>query len=323
MKKPMQNPAGHAAVLRIMLFMSMILLLGLASSANQPPSNAVLVGNETCADCHSEISESFHKTMHGLAYGADRSDWSMTCESCHGPGSAHVEEADPELIINPAKTDQFGDAQTCVNCHKSESLDGWEFSHHNSADVNCSGCHSIHTEKEQIVKKATPELCYDCHSEVRAASFMPSHHPIAEGKIDCQDCHNPHGGSLSLTSEDTGRELCFSCHAEKEGPFVYEHAPVNEDCMGCHTPHGSVADNLLIQAEPGLCLNCHAMHFHATVEGVEGEFTPPLAPDRTSISTSDAWKRGMLTKCTQCHTEIHGTDMPSQSISTGGTALTR
>ena len=104
---------------------------------------------------------------------------------------------------------------------------------------------------------------------------------------------------------------------------MYEHAPVNEDCMGCHTPHGSVADNLLIQAEPGLCLNCHAMHFHATVEGVEGEFTPPLAPDRTSISTSDAWKRGMLTKCTQCHTEIHGTDMPSQSISTGGTALTR
>jgi len=323
MKKPMQEPGGHAAVLRIALIIGVIMLLGTVSSANQPPPDAALVGNETCADCHDEISEAFHRTIHGLAYKADQSGWSVSCESCHGPGSAHVEEGDPELIINPANTDQFDGSETCLNCHKTESLDDWAYSHHNSADVNCSSCHSVHTTSEQIVRKSSPELCYECHTDVRAASYMPSHHPVAEGKIECRDCHNPHGGSLSLTADDTGRELCFGCHGEKEGPFVYEHAPVNEDCLSCHTPHGSVADNLLIQTEPGLCLNCHAMHFHATIEGVEGEFVPPLAPERASLSTHDAWKRGMLTKCTQCHTEIHGTDLPSQSISTGGNALTR
>jgi mono/diheme cytochrome c family protein len=84
-----------------------------------------------------------------------------------------------------------------------------------------------------------------------------------------------------------------------------------------------VADNLLKQQEPTLCLNCHSMHFHAGVVGVDGEFDTPQAPDRGGVSTPDAWKRVMLTKCTQCHTEIHGSDLPSQSISGQGRALTR
>ncbi|NMC43288.1 MAG: hypothetical protein GYA46_05160 [candidate division Zixibacteria bacterium] len=141
--------------------------------------------------------------------------------------------------------------------------------------------------------------------------------------MGCLDCHNPHGGAARLTADNTGRDLCFLCHADKEGPFIYEHAPVNEDCLVCHRPHGTVADNLLKQNEPALCLSCHAMHFHATVEGVDGEFTVPLDASRNGVSTPDGWKVGMLTKCTQCHSAIHGTDLPSQALSTGGNALTR
>ena len=141
--------------------------------------------------------------------------------------------------------------------------------------------------------------------------------------MGCVDCHNPHGGNVRLASDGSARELCFGCHADKEGPFIYEHAPVNEDCMICHQPHGSVADNLLKQTEPALCLSCHSMHFHAAVEGVEGAFTVPLDPSRNGTSTADGWKVGMLTKCTQCHTVIHGTDHPSQALSTGGNALTQ
>jgi DmsE family decaheme c-type cytochrome len=247
----------------------------------------------------------------------------ISCEACHGPGSAHVEEADPEMIINPANDSQFGDRPTCLGCHNTEQFDSWSMAHHNSGDVNCSSCHTIHTE----YKKWTPEyilgLCTDCHTDVRAAAFMPSHHPVREGEMTCLDCHNPHGGPVTLMQENSGRELCFTCHPEKEGPFIYEHAPVNEDCMLCHSPHGSVADNLLIQTEPTLCLNCHAMHFHATVEGWDGDFPVPQAPDRAGTSTPDGWKRGMLTKCSQCHTEIHGSNLPSQAISTSGSGLTR
>jgi hypothetical protein len=65
------------------------------------------------------------------------------------------------------------------------------------------------------------------------------------------------------------------------------------------------------------------MHFHATIEGVDGPFEVPLDPSRNSVSTPDGWKKGMLTRCTQCHTEIHGSDLPSQAITNGGNALTR
>jgi predicted CXXCH cytochrome family protein len=96
---------------------------------------------------------------------------------------------------------------------------------------------------------------------------------------------------------------------------MFEHDPVNEDCAICHNPHGSTSDNLLVQAEPFVCMSCHPLHFHTSLEGYEGEFTVPLHPERSGVSTSEGFKPGMLTKCTQCHTEVHGSDLPAQSIS--------
>ncbi len=281
------------------------------------------IDNATCIDCHDDVGEQFSTTPHGVYLTSRPALAEYSCESCHGSGMQHVEDPSPENILNPANADQFGSSYLCLQCHKTDKFDDWEFSHHNAADVNCASCHSVHAPHGESMVKQSPELCYDCHGDVRAAASMPSHHPVGEGKMSCEDCHNPHGGSVSLVQDDSGRELCFSCHADKEGPFVYEHAPVSEDCMMCHTPHGSVADNLLKAQEPTLCLNCHAMHFHASVEGVTGDFSVPQAPERAGFSTPDGWKKGMLTKCTQCHTAIHGTDLPSQSISTGGNALTR
>jgi len=283
------------------------------------------VPNEDCAACHEEIGEMFAKTSHGVYLGKT-AEAEYSCESCHGPGEAHVDEADPALIVNPANHDQFSGRETCLECHQGHQFDDWDFSGHRSADITCADCHRVHVDRGESAVKTAPEMCYDCHSDVRAATYMPSHHPIAEGIMSCLDCHNVHGGTVDFAMNDGGRELCFSCHAGKEGPFLFEHAPVNEDCMICHTPHGAVADNLLKQSEPTLCLNCHAMHFHASVESMEGRYfpnQPDLYESRAGTTTEDGWKKGMLTKCTQCHTEIHGTDLPSQSISGEGRALTR
>ncbi len=287
------------------------------------PMVVLAAGADNCAECHDEVVEAFNQTSHGVYFSGD-AGVADACASCHGSGLAHIEEGgDPELIINPSKHDQFGDRELCLNCHNDRQYDDWSFSAHAGADVGCSSCHTVHSNFEKSLKSSTPKLCYDCHPDVRAAVSMPSHHPIAEGKMECQDCHSIHGGQASFAMEDRSRELCFSCHAEMEGPFIYEHAPVTEDCGVCHQPHGSVADNLLVQSEPTLCLSCHAMHFHTIGESVPGDFETPQAPERAGTSTLDSWKSGMLTKCTQCHTGIHGSDMPSQTISTGGNALTR
>jgi len=297
-----------------------IMLAAIMLIASQAPLAGL--ANEDCAACHEEVSDAFARTSHGIYLdGTPRAEHS--CESCHGPGEAHAEEMDPALIINPAKIDGFNEQETCFNCHSGHEFDGWDFSGHKNGDVTCASCHTVHADAGHSMKKEGPELCYTCHAEVRGQMLMPSHHPVIEGKMECNDCHNPHGGMAEKVMFDDSRELCFSCHAEKEGPFVFEHDPVNEDCMICHTPHGSVANSLLKANEPALCLNCHSMHFHATVTGDPDEFTVPNNSDRNGVSTLDGWKKGFLTNCTSCHTAIHGTDMPSQSISGQGGALTR
>ena len=40
-------------------------------------------------------------------------------------------------------------------------------------------------------------------------------------------------------------------------------------------------------------------------------------------SYHDGFKRSMLTKCTQCHARVHGSDLPSQTVPGGGRGLTR
>ena len=306
----------------LMAVLSVLLLFGVVLFVSGNAAGEVT--NDVCADCH-DLVDAFANTPHGTYFADDSKLATAGCESCHGSAVEHIEDGDPAKIINPAKTDQFGGDVLCLNCHRGHEFDDWSFSAHNNADVGCASCHTIHTTGTMhgSLKKEPPELCYDCHSDVKAASHMPSHHPIAEGKMQCQDCHAIHGGQTAFTDGYSSKELCLSCHADKEGPFVYEHAPVTEDCMICHTPHGSVADKMLVQNEPTLCLNCHAMHFHATVQGTEQEFFPPADSTRITESHRDSWKKGFLTKCTQCHTQVHGSDLPSQTISTGGNALTR
>jgi DmsE family decaheme c-type cytochrome len=309
---PCRGPALSALVA------AAIVLIAMSS-----PGFAQGVSNDVCAGCHEDIAASFDNTAHGIYFNSRPALAEYGCESCHGSGTRHIEEGTAESIINPARQGEFSGKELCLACHQGPHFDDWAFSAHNNAGLNCADCHDVHGSFEHVLKKPQPQLCYDCHSDVKAAMNMPSHHPVKEGKLDCNDCHGPHGEPARQQMYDTDRELCFTCHASKEGPFVYEHAPVNEDCMICHTPHGSVANNLLKENEPALCLNCHAMHFHATVEGVDGAFTVPMAPERAGVSTPDGWKRGFLTKCTQCHTAIHGADLPSQAISSGGNALTR
>ena len=62
----------------------------------------------------------------------------------------------------------------------------------------------------------------------------------------CSDCHNPHGSvTEALLKKDSINDVCYTCHAEKRGPFLFEHAPVRENCDNCHNPHGSVNEFLL------------------------------------------------------------------------------
>ena len=114
-----------------------------------------------------------------------------------------------------------------------------------------------------VQKPDEPEVCFGCHHDIRVAANKWSHHPIIEGKVTCTSCHSPHGSlSKHMVKADDSQELCYSCHADKRGPYIYEHPPVAENCLTCHTSHGSIHAKLLTEKVPNLCQDCHDWQRH-------------------------------------------------------------
>ena len=286
-------------------------------------AGASYVGDQSCLDCHEEVVEGFKKTIHGRIADFEVVGLSKGCESCHGPGSIHAEDEDPASIISFKDISKGEASAICLKCHTSGTLMDWQGSEHSLSDVGCINCHQAHSRTKRLLSQPEPKLCNDCHQAIRAKTLYPSHHPIREGKMVCSDCHQAHGSFLTnLKTEERLNDLCLNCHAAKQGPFVFEHEPVVENCAICHDPHGTVANNLLVQNEPFLCLQCHQFHFHAGKTGTAGP--TETTPAGRSITTGpQAWKMAYTTKCTQCHSQVHGSDLPSQGVSGQGKALTR
>ncbi len=307
---------------------------------------ATYVGSEACADCHEDVVNDFKHTIHGKLAGFElKANMAQggACEACHGPASKHIDEEDPEYIINPANLSPQQQSAICLKCHTDGEVMDWRGSEHALNDVSCLNCHDPHGKKDAEayrdklgykhkhvkdtqLKKPEPELCFTCHKDIMAKTNYPNHHPIKEGKMTCSECHNPHGSTVEplLRTDERKNELCFECHADKQGPFAFEHAPVEEDCTICHDPHGSVADNLLKQNEPYLCIQCHGLHFHSAIQpdtdwlkqnGAKG----PLA----TMPNGHSMQKIMTSRCTECHPSIHGSDLPSLSAPGGGSRLTR
>jgi len=306
------------------------------------------VGDKACADCHGDKMGQFAKSVHGKLADFEVMGGTKGCESCHGAGSLHMAGGDKSKILYFAELTADEASAICLKCHTGATHMEWAGNEHALNDVACTACHKIHQDKGTVkasLVKAEPDLCYGCHQEYQAKANFPSHHPIKEGKMTCSSCHEPHGSALkNLKTDERSNDLCFNCHSRHQGPYVFEHAPVQEDCNICHDPHGTVANNLLKQNEPFLCLQCHESHFHtirtsntvpvgAVAYDASGNPTniTTTTEARTAANTvpfsntqgTDRWAQAFGTKCTVCHSQVHGSDLPSQTAPAENAAGTR
>ncbi|WNO11001.1 DmsE family decaheme c-type cytochrome [Teredinibacter sp. KSP-S5-2] len=283
-------------------------------------------GADTCIKCHDQDSEfpvfDIFKTKHANI-GDSRTPFSgLQCEACHGPGvkgikfmeealeaGSHVgrvkpgEKRPPIMNFGP-KSNESVEAQNtmCLECHSDDKHIQWQGSPHQLGEVACADCHRVHTEHDPALTKSTQnQVCFNCHKKERADFFKYSNHPVRFGEMGCSDCHSSHssnnsGSLVHATINDT----CYSCHAEKRGPFIWEHAPAAEDCSLCHKPHGSSHPALLTKRAPMICRDCHSQDGHPSLSDT---------PDGLSNSNPSAMLLG--NSCTNCHSQVHGSNHPS------------
>lgn len=281
-------------------------------------SAADYVGSEVCRTCHSDIWANFYRNPHfkSIASGKEKPE-NTGCEGCHGAGSDHVAAGGGSDTIPVAFSlmppEQILD--NCLLCHaKTISRSNIRRSVHTDNDIVCTNCHSIHrstTPKFLLAKKQT-DLCYGCHTTVRAQFSMPFKHRVNEGFMQCTDCHNPHGATAAtwrmadrphmVDQAEGNEEPCLKCHIDKRGPFVFEHDAVRVDgCETCHSPHGSMNARLLKRPVVfTICLECH--------NGL-GSFGPNKTIPQPDSSHNLALPR--YQNCTTCHVRIHGSNADS------------
>jgi predicted CXXCH cytochrome family protein len=281
------------------------------------------VGSEACLACHEDQGKHFAMTKHAKL--KDVAAWKnkvQGCESCHGPGKAHIEENDPTKIISFKGKNSKEISETCLACHSGrDTHNNFRRGEHWRNDVGCTDCHSSHSAPEDnfrpdsvvfvgdisrqnpgrapnaMLRKSEPQLCMTCHTDTRAQFSKPFHHKVLEGAMTCTSCHNAHGGFESKQAKmGVGADTsCVKCHTTKQGPFVFEHAPLKtEGCAACHAPHGSANPKMLNRGNiRQLCLECHS------------NITEQLAPGLPSFHNQATVR---FRECTTCHTTIHGSN---------------
>ena len=285
------------------------------------------VGNQNCLkNCHThdKLAIDFKaSTMGDQLKEASSGMKVVDCESCHGPASDLMKELDrlgiksdadvkanydavvkahKDNLIDYSKLPAGALSLICLKCHTSNAtfnIHNWNGSIHASNEVTCANCHPIHGSSDLIVDpRAVQKLCLDCHVDIRVQFSLPYHHPVKEEKIFCTDCHEPHGNSnYKILRGMTVKETCARCHPDKAGPFLFEHSDNTENCAMCHSPHGSANENLLKLPQVFLCKQCHHPH---------------------SLTDNTLGTKGMsFTRCTDCHSQIHGSDTPGMHV--GGT----
>lgn len=214
------------------------------------------VGNQSCADCHKKIVQKFPASPHARVHFETTAMAGQTgCESCHGPGSKHIESGgSAQFIINPHKN-----PAVCFQCHLDVNAEFGLPHHHPVVEghMSCVQCHDPHGG--DIFKPAgglamarQNETCAQCHRD-QTRPFVFEHPAMREG---CATCHNPHGSINDKMLVASDPNLCLRCHSQVQGVNVpvghiyignVDHTALLQigTCWtsGCHTAvHGSNVD---------------------------------------------------------------------------------
>ncbi len=310
----LNKPGLRNSLNSVFVFLLLLCSFSLAIADEETEATAEYSkGANQCMSCHREgrdqAAHEIFMTPMGIS-GAEKSPFaegSHDCETCHGPSASHRKKQKDGSRLSPSVSFAKGTPtgpqnEVCMGCHSDGNMIHWIGSIHEEEEVACASCHEVHAAQNPVMDKlAQQEKCFACHPRTRAQTFRASSHPLRFGEMTCTDCHNPHDGANdSLLNRSTVNDTCYTCHAEKRGPFLWEHAPVSEDCTLCHNPHGSNHAGMLKQRSPLLCQQCHSPGGH-----------PATAYTSENADNSFQNRFVLGQSCNNCHSQVHGSNHPS------------
>jgi len=272
-------------------------------------------GSETCALCHTDIAKKFSSNPHSelaLMHGGK----GVTCESCHGPGQAHVASGgDPTKILQLKKMSTKQIDATCLGCHAS-AHPNFLRSDHGKAGVGCMSCHSIHGLVPAAIPTApSPTGGSDAKKSQSMARFFSTMKPDASIRDPLQWS----AASVEMPGQNPDLlkapqpQLCFSCHSDVKPAFSQPfHHKVNEGlmkCTDCHDTHGTFGNSQLRSTadQNMICVKCHTEtrgpfvfeHVAVKSEGCLGCHSPHGSQNARLLNVPN-----INQMCNQCHSPV-------------------
>jgi tetratricopeptide (TPR) repeat protein len=230
--------------------------------------------NSQCADCHSTgVSKGYDPETRRYETTFALED--VSCEACHGPGSAHARDpAEAPLLALQSQSEQIN---TCAPCHsrRGQIAEGFkpfsEFLNHYSPRLISPG---LYHPDGQIL------------DEVYVwGSFLQSRMHLAG--VTCSNCHDPH----SATLERPGNETCTFCHRASP-PEAFAAAGATGVTYDSPDHHFHPQDSA-----GAACVSCHMLA--KTYMGVDDRRDHSFRIPRPDLSV----RMGVPEPCTGCHSD--------------------
>lgn len=228
--------------------------------------------NTMCASCHStDLRKNYDEQTD--SYNTTWKEINVTCESCHGPGSSHIEYINSKKYRKGIRLDNAGLAygrdtiaqlqlNTCAACHARKS------------DVAATLIRS-HEIMDDLIPQVISTEMYFADGQIKEedyeyGSFTQS--KMFHNNVRCSNCHNPHSGKLRLT----GNNLCLSCHKPNyntEAHHFHQQETEGAQCINCHMVTRTYMgvdhrrdhsfriprpDQSVTYGTPNACNGCHA-----------------------------------------------------------------
>lgn len=246
--------------------------------------------NALCVGCHvSQQDNHYSPTAH--TYATTWTDFGTSCERCHGPGSAHVQEytRDPgttghaaRFIVRPTRLDPHTSSMVCAQCHSMRDVIAPGF-------TAGSNYYDYFVPDLEFGPRKATDPTYWADGRPRrfsndAIGFWQSQ-CFLRGGATCTSCHrDPHIPDIDRNAQlrPTDNALCTRCHADIGAQLT------------AHTRHGA-------ESAGSSCVECHMPKTVVSIKATMRDHTIGVpAPENTV-------KFGIPNACTECHADKKAT----------------